>query len=235
MLGGIDPILIFQIFKKVEVPSTETPCPCAPDGKKIPVTSKSATQKKRTTFAVIPIYLSEEITGLFVETESKNIDIDTDLAALVNSELGLVNQKPLGSVTTVNLIAKKDSLAWSILLALSEMILDKLVSQDYEVSYVNGPITVFGGLIHGFSYDQDANNTLIKIKMEISKGRPKPKTPTVGSDATTGGSSVRAASTGGTPAANASTISKSTDGASGASVIRPKGNFPSVPIGGVGR
>lgn len=67
MLNGIDPIIIFQLYKRL--PSTEQTL------SKIPITANTG---KKVTFAVIPIYLSAEITGIYIDSESKNIDIDTD-------------------------------------------------------------------------------------------------------------------------------------------------------------
>ena len=171
MLGGLDPIIIFQLYKLL--PSTETTLA------KIPLTAGA---KTRATYAVIPIYLSEQITGIFIDTESKNIDIDTQATSLSSGEGGLVNQKMLGSITTINMIAKRGSVGLTILLALAEQILDKVTSQEYEITYINGAVTVFGGLIHSFSYDQGSTDDLYKIRLELSRGRPKVTSQVVASN-----------------------------------------------------
>ncbi len=215
MLGGIDPIIIFQVYKNVDLTTTADPCPCAP-GPRIPITS---TKKTKVTVALIPIYLSEQASGLYIDDESKNIDIDTEINPLAvgTEEGGLVNQKPLGSITTINLKGKQDSLGLTILLALSEMILGKVVSQEYEVTYMHGAVTVFGGLIHSFSFDQNSNDDLIKIKFELSRGRPKGKSVEVGTDP----NAARLGTSGVTPPTTAPTVTPSAAGSSGRSVIQP--------------
>ncbi len=207
MLGSIDPIIIFQIYKLIDV----VPVPPAPT---IPLASDKAKQKK-VTFAVIPIYLSEELTGVFIDSEAKNIDIDTNTDSLSSGEAALVNQKALGSVTTVNLVAKRGSVGLTILLALAEQIIDKVTSQEYEVTYMHGAVTVFGGLIHGFSVDQGTDNDLYKIKLELSRGRPKTKSVEVDRAP----EAERAGTEGLTAPANAPTFSGSSS--AGKSVIQP--------------
>lgn len=162
MLNGLDPIIIFQLFKNVTTP--------LPSVTNIPLT---ATKTEKVTYAIIPIYLSADITGIVIDSESKNIDINTDAQSLTDGGEPLVNQKTIGSITTVNLIAKQGSVGLTILLALSEMILSKVTSQEYQITYMHNAVTVFGGLIHSFSYEQGTDNDLYKIKLEISKGRPK--------------------------------------------------------------
>jgi hypothetical protein len=205
-LNGIAPILLFQLYKKLPT--------AAATQAKIPLTAEVA---QKTTFAIIPLYLDEQLTGILVDTESKNIDIETKPDGLTVGEAGPVNQKPLGSITSVNLIAKRGSVGLTILLALSEQILDKVVSQEFEVTYMNGAITVFGGLIHSFSFDQGGNDDLLKLKLEISKGRPATSSVQVGQDA----SATRLSSSGAIPPANAPTVATSTAGNSGASAIKP--------------
>lgn len=205
MLGNLDPIIIFKLYKIL--PTAQQTLA------KIPLTSQS---KTKATYAIIPIYLSETITGIYIDNESKNIDIDTDTTSLNTGDPALVNQKALGSITTVNLIGKQGSIGLTILLALSELILDKVASQEYEITYMHGGVTVFAGLIHSFSYDQGTDNDLYKIKIELSKGRPKSKSVQVAEDP----NSVRLGTTGATPPANAPTVS---GGSSGTSQIAPAG------------
>jgi len=206
MLGALDPILVFQIYKKI---------PAATRAKIPTADADEASQKS--TFAVIPIYLSETITGIYIDSESKNIDIDTDTSSLSSGEGALVNQKTLGSITVINLIAKQGSIGLTILLALSELILDKATSQEYEVTYMHGAVTVFGGLLHSFSYEQGSNDDLYKIKLELSRGRPKQTSVAVGRSA----DSERLGTVGTTPPATAPTVSAPPTG--GSSVISPRG------------
>jgi hypothetical protein len=202
MLGAIDPIIIFQIYRKL----TSDEIQKIPVGDVIP----------KATFAVIPIYLSEAVTGIFIESESKNIDINTDPESASAGGLAGVTQKTLGSITTVNLTAKRGSIGLTILLALSEMIFDKVTSEEYEVTYMHGAVTVFGGLIHGFSVEQGTDNDLYKIKLEISKGRPKTQETRLPADPT---AERLESAAGATPPAGSSTVTGSPD--QGRSVIQP--------------
>jgi hypothetical protein len=171
MLNGIDPIIIFQLYKLV--PQAQATLAT------IPLTSSA---KNKDDVCDHSIYLSEKLTGIYIDTESKNIDIDTDQKSLNNGEPGPVNQNALGSITQVNLVAKRGSVGLSILLALTELILDKVASQEYEITYINGGITVFCGLVHGFSYEQGTNDDLYKIRLELARGRPKTKSVQVAED-----------------------------------------------------
>lgn len=178
MLNGIDPLILFQFSTLQKQDPTKPPvktCECTYKDGKTSVTLRDVTANQNTLVPLppIPIYLSEQLTGLFVDTENKNIDIDTTLDPLVDGSPLLVNQKALGSVLTVNLIGKKNSIGLSLFLAFTELLLDKLVSKQYAVTYINGAMTVFGGLIHGFSIDQNSNDDLIRIKLDISKGGKK--------------------------------------------------------------
>jgi hypothetical protein len=208
MLQGIDPIIIFQLYKLL--PETQATIAT------IPITSAT---RKKVTYAVIPIYLSEKITGVFIDSESKNIDIDTDINSLATGEPPPINQKALTSVTTVNLVALQGSIGLTILLAMSELLLDKVQSQEYEITYCHGGVTVFGGLIHSFSFDQGTEDNRYKIKLELSRGRPKTKSVEVAQDP----NAVRLGSSGTTPPVNAPTVSGSggTGGGGGTSLIQP--------------
>jgi hypothetical protein len=98
---------------------------------------------------------------------------------------------------------------------LIELILDKTSSKEYEVTYVNGAITVFGGLIHGFSYEQGRNDDLIRIKLDLSRGAPKKTVVEVQQNP----NALTLSSTGPTPPPNAPTAP--TGGSTGFSQISP--------------
>jgi hypothetical protein len=206
MLNGLDPLIIFQFYKVIRNETTET----------VNGVAVQSTSVVRQTTSVVPIYLSRALTGIAVESASKNIDIQTDQNPLTSGESGPVNQKTLGSVTTVNLVANRGSVGLTILLAMFEQLLDKVVSKEYEVTYVDGAVTVFGGLIHGFSVDQNNNDTLQRIKIEISRGQKPTDSVVVGRDPT----ASRLASTGATPPASAPTVSAPPQ--TGGSVIAPR-------------
>lgn len=127
----------------------------------------------------IPIVLNEKLTGIYVESESNNLDIETDIQPRYDKDpvTGLtqppiISQKGISSVVNVNMLAKRDSILLSVLLALSEQILGKTVSQEYKLSYFNGPIAIFRGLLHGFSTQVSADDDLVRITMQIQKPAP---------------------------------------------------------------
>lgn len=205
MLGSFDPVIIFQIYTKV------------PEATLANIQLTSGTQPK-TTSAIIPIYLSENETGLFVDSESKNIDIDSQVDSLSSGAEALVNQKALGSIVSVKLFGKRNSIGLTILLALAEMILDKVTSAEYEVTYMHESVTVFGGLIHGISIEPGANDDRLNITLELSRGRPKSTSVQVDQDPT----AVRVGTVGTTPPAGAPTVSAPPGGVgAGNSVIVP--------------
>lgn len=166
MLGGIDPIIIFQ-FSKLAPSLSETVS-------KIPVISQIATVIEQ---PPIPIYLSEELTGIFIDAESKNVDIETETQTLSDGSTPDVNQRGIATGISINLVAKKDSLGLALLVALIDQAFDKVTSKEYAITYVHGPITVFRGVLHNFSADQDASSELMRIKIELSRGTKNPVKP----------------------------------------------------------
>ena len=212
MLQGIDPIIIFQFYKNI--PSV------SPTIATMPLTSD---QPSRVTTAIIPVYLSETITGVYIDTESKNIDINTDAASTTDGSPALMDQKLLGSITTINLVAKQGSVGLTIILALSELVLDKVTSREFEITYMHGAVTVFGGLLHSFSFDQGTQDDLYKIKIEISKGRPSSKVGAVANDP----NATRLGTTGTTPDPSTPVPSSGASPPPGSSQIQP-----SLPVGG---
>lgn len=165
MLGGLEPIVIFQFSKLSGGKLSETIA-------KIPLISEGSTLISQ---PPIPLYLSAELTGLEIESEDKNVDIETDVETLSDGEEPNVNQKGISSVISINLLAKKDSIYLSVLSAMINQIFDKVTSKEYAISYLNGPITVFRGVLHSFQVNQTSQNDLMSIKIEISKGQKQPE------------------------------------------------------------
>lgn len=124
----------------------------------------------------IPVYLDENLTGIYIESESKSIDIDTDITPKYITAPGgavtsttLVNQSGINNLVTVNMIASRDSLILTVLLALSDMVFDRIVSGKYSISYLNKSTLIFGGLLHSFQTSTTSDDTLIKITLQIQK------------------------------------------------------------------
>lgn len=168
MLDGIDPVIIFQ-FKKKADPTFIGPQPQSVLAK-IPILSDIPTFVEE---PPIPIYLSENITGLFIEADSKSIDANTDIETKADGKAPDVTQKGLSSTVKVELIATKESIGVTLISAMMDQIFDKLSSKEYSVTYLHGAVTVFRGLIHSFSIDQEAGTDKYRISLEISRGSTK--------------------------------------------------------------
>lgn len=120
----------------------------------------------------IPIYLDENLTGIYIESESKALDIDTDIVPVYRtngSVSNFINQSGINNLVTINMVANRDSLILSVLLALNDMVFSKLVSGKYKLSYINGTTLIFGGLLHSFNVNANSDDTLLKITMQIQK------------------------------------------------------------------
>lgn len=160
MLGGIDPIIIFNFPIRLQdsiLFATEglpTEPPTFLEGIGIPV----------------PVYLSESVTGIYVQNENKSIDIETESYPKNDSKKTMLTvQKALNNSVTIQLVANKNSVVLGVLLALSDIVFSKIAAKEYSVSYLNGPTTIFGGLLTGFSTQSDDNTDLLQITMTIWK------------------------------------------------------------------
>lgn len=159
MLNGVAPILIFSF-------------PILPKGtfnmlSGIPLVGESLAASVA---LPIPIYLDEKITGVYIDSESKSIDIQTEIDAKSDGTKPDVSQRGLASNVTINIKASRNSVVLSALLALIDLCFQKVVSREYSVSYLNGATTIFGGLLDSFTVDTDFNNDLYIISLTISQG-----------------------------------------------------------------
>lgn len=168
MLNGIAPVLIFT-FKPLSFSRA------ASTVAGIPLIGSTLSD---VVGIPIPIYMDEKLTGIFIESESKAIDIATKVQVRYDGKPS-VEQQALNSIVTINMLASKSSILLSVLLAMCDQIFSKVVAQNYSIHYLNGPTTIFGGLLHGFSTQAGSDDDLLRIVMQISKG--KQETPTPGS------------------------------------------------------
>jgi hypothetical protein len=133
----------------------------------------------------IPIYLNPDLTGLTVDSEDKSIEIETANETLPNADAPVTNQKGIQSTVRITMIANRNSLGVSLLAALMDVVFEKVTSREYSITYLNGAVTVFNGLLHSFSIKQSADNELMDITLELTKGSlkatPLSKIPKVGS------------------------------------------------------
>lgn len=128
----------------------------------------------------IPIYLDEKLTGIYIDSESKALDIETTVEAKDEAGKPDVRQRGLNNIVTVNLVALRDSILLGALLAFNDMIFQRVVSQEYSVSYLNGPTTIFNGLLHQFNTSVDTDTDLMRVSIQISKANQNKATPDSG-------------------------------------------------------
>jgi hypothetical protein len=159
MLNGLDPIIIFEFSKKLSEKQLESLS-------KIPIVSSIV---KKIGLPPIPIYLSEKITGLYIDSEDRTIDIDTKVEADPDGKTPVVNQTPINSVVKINMIGSRNSIGLTLLNALADLIVPKVSSKEYTITYLHGSITIFRGLLHTFSVNQNADTDLVNIGIELTK------------------------------------------------------------------
>jgi len=161
MLNGIDPILIFNISKNVPFLKSFT-------DKKIPVATQLL---DKIDLPIIPVYLSRELTGLIIDTESKSLEIETNIETTQdssgNADKPFINQRALNNTVKVEIIGEKDSIGLTLLASLSDFIFPLITAKEVTMTYLNGPITVFAGLLHSFNISQNANDTKRTVSIEL--------------------------------------------------------------------
>lgn len=166
MLNGIDPIIIFNL--KLIPPSLASTIA------KIPVVADVVAAID---LPLIPIYLSEKLTGVFIESESKSMDIDTDIDTLSNGDTPNVNQRGISNTVKIEMVASRNSIGIALFSAMADLIFPRVTSKEYSITYLHGAVTVFGGLLHSFSITQNSDNDLYRITLEIVKPSKKSKVP----------------------------------------------------------
>ena len=166
MLNGIDPILIFNFSKLTKQAKAQVA--------KIPIIADTVS---KIDLPHIPIYLSEKLTGVYIDTEDKNIDIDTSIETLTISDDPKLNQRGINNTVKINMLASKDSIGLTLLAAMSDLVFPKVTSKEYSITYLHGAVTVFAGLLHAFSINQDSGTTLYRISLELIRPGIQTKQP----------------------------------------------------------
>lgn len=163
MLGGLDPVIIFQFSKLATSVGTTL--------SKIPIISDIPTVVDQ---PPIPIYLSERLFNIVIDNESKSVDIETDMETTTSGESPSVNQKGIQSSVEISIEGKSDSVALTLLSALIDLAFDKSTSKEYSITYMHGAITVFRGLLHSYSAETVPGTDKLAIKINISRGEKTP-------------------------------------------------------------
>lgn len=162
MLGGIAPILIISIKKNIDTTQGFL--------SKIPLVSKLGSQVP---LPPIPIYLDENLTGLYVQTQEKSVDVETKSDGSTDGSDPKNNQTPVGSVVSVELNGLRDSIGLTLLNAVIDLIVPRLVSKEYSITYLNGSQTVFDGLLHSYKVSEISGSTKSTIMLELVKTTDK--------------------------------------------------------------
>lgn len=157
MLNGVAPLLLFNFKIAVDISSPL---------QKLPIVNLVPSIKLPT----VPLYLDEDLTGLYMDSQSKNIDIDTNMVNPGDPN-PVVKQKPIASIITLNMFASKSSIGMILLNLFCEQILDKIITEGYSIDFFNGSTILFGGLLHGFSIVENSNDDRFNISLQLSKGR----------------------------------------------------------------
>lgn len=166
MLGGLDPVIIFQ-FGKLNSSLGGTIA-------KIPVISQIPTVIDQ---PPIPVYLSERLFNIVIIGTAKNVDIETDTETLTNGQPPDVNQKGIQSGVEVSIEGKKDSVALTLLSSLIDLVFDKVTSKEYAISFMYGATTVFRGVLHTYSAETVEGTDKLAIKIGLSRGTKNPTKP----------------------------------------------------------
>jgi hypothetical protein len=170
-LNGIDPVIIIHLYNKKLTSLFDF----------IPFGAVIA----ESVGFPIPIYLSEQITGLFVQSESRSIDIDTEIIHdtrkdpinPTKTKKVDIKQTGLNSLLTVNIAADGNSTFVPILLALLDLIMPKVATAEYAISYLRGSTVIFQGQLHHFSSTAEMNTTKLNIDLTISTAKKFGDTP----------------------------------------------------------
>ncbi len=164
MLNGINQILIFN-FEKL-LPDLQAAVADMPFVSKV---------VNKIGLPPIPLYLSEELTGIYIDTEDKSVEIETSTETTLDSnKTPVANQKGVASTIRINMIAERGSIGLVLLSTLIDLIFDKVTSKEYSIHYFHNGVSVFGGLLHSFNITQGSSNTLFNVTLELSKSTAKP-------------------------------------------------------------
>ena len=163
MLGGLDPVIIFQFYKLA--PTIGEPVPA------IPIVSQAPTLIP---LPPIPVYLNEKLFNIMIGGTSKSVDIQTDTETMTNATTPDVNQKAIQSSVEVSIEGKQDSIALTLLSALIDQVYERVTSKEYSISFLYGATTVFGGVLHSYTAETMEGTDKLMIKIKLSKGEKNP-------------------------------------------------------------
>ncbi len=165
MLNGIAPVFLIYF------PKTEATWVKNKDG--------SFSVKKVTTWkAAIPIYLDEELTGVYVDQNNEQLEISTENIVGSGEKKSLtITQKGDKQTVTVELLANKNSIGLNILLPLLKTLYDyTLKDKDYKIAYFNNNILIFDAKLGRYQKTEGRTNDLVAITIDLEI-KPKSEEP----------------------------------------------------------
>lgn len=180
MINGQFPIIIFHLYSKPKYSIFG------------PKTEYQSRLDDLSALVGIPIVipLSEELTGIYIDTESHgirvvtNVDPTTDKDPLTGDNLPpTVTQTGSDSDVNITMLANRGSVMLTAFLAVAQVLVSKLVTAEYAITYLNGPTVIFNGLLSSFNTATNRNDTLVRIDLSIStakKDAPKLETAKAG-------------------------------------------------------
>lgn len=121
----------------------------------------------------IPIYLDEKITKIIIKNTTTQVDMNEDVVPKENEKTPDVKQRAINSIVTVNMIAPRNSVVASMLIAFNDLIFTKLAARTYSVSYLNGSTILLNALVHGFSAAEEDDKDIVNITFQFSKANKK--------------------------------------------------------------
>lgn len=122
----------------------------------------------------IPIYLSEEHTGLAVESEDDSMQISTDYIPIFNGQTDengqaiKVQQRGETQQVTINLVGVKNSIGLSILLPLLKTIISYVfANKEYKIAYFHDTVLIFNARLASYRMTPGANDTKVALSITL--------------------------------------------------------------------
>lgn len=121
----------------------------------------------------VPVYLSEEITGLCVDSETDSLNISTDFIPVLNeqgTEAGTVKVQQRGETQSVSitLIGNKNSIGLNIILPMLKSIFSKVFAGlDYKIAYFHQNVLIFNARLASYQMTPGSNDTKVSLTLNL--------------------------------------------------------------------
>lgn len=121
----------------------------------------------------VPLYLSEEATGLCVESETDSLNISTDFIPVLNeqgTEAGTVKVQQRGETQNVSitLIGNKNSIGLNIILPMLKSIFSKVFAGlDYKIAYFHQNVLIFNARLASYQMTPGSNDTKVSLTLNL--------------------------------------------------------------------